>query len=95
MRLSLRIRAGCMSLFSYDCGFRTVRSALDCAGGHAFDDVALQEQVQDEDRQHGQQQGRHDQADIVGVGAVEDLGCDRDGVQFATCLLYTSPSPRD
>ena len=28
---------------------------LDCARGHAFDDVALQEQVQDEDRQHGQQ----------------------------------------
>ena len=55
MRLSLRIRTGCVSLFSYDCGFRTVRSALDCAGGHAFDDVALQEQVQDEDRQHGQQ----------------------------------------
>lgn len=55
-------------------------SALDAACGHALDDVALQEEVKNQDRQHGQQRC-HNKADVRGVGSVESLRRDGDGAQ--------------
>ena len=58
------------------------KSSLDRAGSHAGDDILLQEDIENQNRQHRQQQRRHDQPDIRRIRSVERLRRDGQRIQL-------------
>ena len=55
---------------------------LDSTAGNTFDDVFLQEHIQNQDRCHGKKEGSHDKTDICRISSVESLGGNRDSVEI-------------